>query len=405
MAGEPLRFQTLDNLRLGKLKRAVDAWTSMESDLKEIGDGGEGTTAATLERTSRNADWKGENAAVTQRFTRKTAEQIRAMADHAENVRDVLRNAHTAFEAFKKQLDRQVEDAAERHIRVLPNGTVEPVEDLSEADTPSPLVLSRVKQNIDRILAGAGSADEAARSSLAELAEDRHAFQKTTSSADRNLLEEIAESAKGQVVPPKDDGLQLASWGYGHLNTAAGTTVSWFTNVEHGHFAPRVNGQFAPIAPTVLGRTRQALDSRNFVPKANRAVQHSRWATAGKWAGGIGNVVGGATSAYGQWTDDTGRGYHTGERVGRAATRGLGVGLGGWGGAAAGAKLGGAIGTAVGGPVGTVVGGFVGGAVGGIVGSGVGNEAADYAVDLGGKLVDGVGNGLGKVGDKLKFWD
>ena len=393
MAGEPLRFQTLDNLELGKLKRAADAWTSMESDLQEIGDGDEGTTAATLERTSREADWRGENAAVTQRFTRKTAEQIRAMADHAESVRDVLRNAHTAFEAFKKQLDRQVEDAAERHVRVLPNGTVEPAENLSEADTPSPIVLARVKQNIDRILAEAGSADEAARSSLAELAEDRHAFPKTTSSADRNLLEEIAESAKSQVVPPKDDGLQLASWGYGHLDTAAGTTTSWFANAKYGQFAPHVNGEPVSPASTFLGRTRQALDSKNFVAKPDSAIKYDNWSKVGKWAGRAGNGVNFASSAYGQWTDDAGRGYDTRERVGRATGRGVAVGVGGWAGASAGAQVGSAIGTAVG-PVGTVVGGVVGGAIGGIVGSGVGNKIGDSTAEWG-----------GKIGDKLKFWD
>jgi hypothetical protein len=225
---------------------------------------------------------------------------------------------------------------------------------------------------------------------------------------DPGLLGEVGDAAAEKGAPPGDP-LKLGLYAFDHWGTAAGSSVAFLTQVRYGTLKPHgrlPNGKpgFVPVARTRLGKTRQALRSKNWKAKPYKAAVRNKWLKVGtglNYAGGAANF---ASSFYSQWSDDDGKAYETDERVARATTRGVVAGGAGWAGAWAGAQVGAAVGTTFG-PAGTVVGGLVGGLVGGIVGSGVGNEIADHVVEPIGNAFEEAGETLSDVGDALTFWD
>ena len=179
MATERLSFQALDSLKLGKLKKAVDAWTEMRKKLDDIAEGGEGATAAQLERMTAGADWSGANAQITEKFTKQTAEQVRAMAEQAESVRVLLSGAHSAFQGHKTDLRNEVEDAAKKDVLVLSDGKIVPIGPSGQnpdAKPPTQGTIDGVKARIDKILEGAGRDNGIARRGLEKLAQDPYSF-------------------------------------------------------------------------------------------------------------------------------------------------------------------------------------------------------------------------------------
>ncbi|WP_019545340.1 hypothetical protein [Streptomyces sulphureus] len=179
MATERLGFQALDTLKLGKLKKAVDAWADMRTKLGDIAEGGEGATAAQLERMTAGADWSGANAQITQKFTKQTAEQVRKMAEQAESVRVVLSGAHSALKRHKKNLQNEIEDAAKKDVLVLSDGSVNPVNPSAQnpdAKPPTQGTIDGVKERIDTILEEAGHDNAVARRGLEKLAKDPYSF-------------------------------------------------------------------------------------------------------------------------------------------------------------------------------------------------------------------------------------
>lgn len=152
-----------------------------------------------------------------------------------------------------------------------------------------------------------------------------------------------------------------------------------------------LGGQFR--ARSTMSLWEQAWAGRNtksWVAKPYQAQSAARWATVGKWAGRAGTAVAFATSAWGQWSEDSANaGMSTEAKVTRAATVGATTAAVGWAGAWAGAQLGAAIGS-FGGPVGAAAGGIIGGLVGGLAGSSVGQAAGDALKDAAGHAADAV---------------
>jgi uncharacterized protein YukE len=226
-------------------------------------------------------------------------------------------------------------------------------------------------------------------------------------------LENLAEKL-GFAPPDGMDAVTGTAWvlGLGGLGfgTATGTMLKGVLQV----FQPRVNGQFGSAAG--LGfweRLRAAGPSSSWHAKPYQALSRDRWAAAGKWASRAGTVVTAAASGWEQWQADADDpSLDTGERVDRAATKGVSTAAGAYVGAEAGAWAGGAIGTAICPGVGTVIGAGVGGLVGGFVGSSAGawagdqiNAAADGIGHAAADAAGAVGDVAGDVGDAISFWD
>lgn len=202
-----------------------------------------------------------------------------------------------------------------------------------------------------------------------------------------NPLPDLWDATKGLVLPaaflgPLGIPALVANLGL----TGLGVASQWATLVKYGAYKPmgyRASGRYGYLSHKTAPRYKR-LRAKHYAAKKNMKVPYNRWRVAGKVGGYAGGALTGATSAYEQWSRDSGRtDLNTSEKVGRAGTRGLAVGVGAWGGAAAGASIG-----AAAGPVGAVVGGVVGG----VIGSGVGNEIADHTIEYGGKFAEGVTN-------------
>lgn len=174
----------------------------------------------------------------------------------------------------------------------------------------------------------------------------------------------------------------------------------WNPRGPDGRFVTRPTGRWAA--------SWAMRNDKNWVPKPYQAASSAKWATVGKWAGRAGTVVSFASSAFGQWNKDEGKGYDGVERGSRAAVAGATTAAGSWAGAWAGAQGGALVGAAIGGPVGAVVGGVVGGLIGGGVGGAIGSVVSDAIVGPVGHAVSegikGIGDGLSNVGKALKFW-
>jgi hypothetical protein len=207
---------------------------------------------------------------------------------------------------------------------------------------------------------------------------------------------DLWRALRGNVLPPTAAGdLGLGLWSFGRGLAAVGGTSSWMTKVALGRFAPRdALGRF--VSPADLGAWQTALRSaqgKSWIANPYASGARSGWTTSGKWVGRAGGVLAIGASGLSQWMQDANRpGLNTGQRVSRAAYRGVVAGGAAWGGAVAGGEAGAAIGSFVG-PEGTVVGGIVGGIAGGVVGSGAGNWVVDHTVnavgDAGSTLIHG----------------
>jgi len=228
--------------------------------------------------------------------------------------------------------------------------------------------------------------------------------------SDAGLLEEIWNSLQGRWTPPGHMGpYGVGSWWAGQAGTTFGVGSSWMTKVTYGRFAPRnALGRYVPVsAPWYQNAYRASggwfgRNANNWQARPYASAAHSSWATAGKWVGRGGGLLGVGTAGFSQWSMDANRTDLSGaERWGRAGTRAVVAGGAGWGGAILGGKVGAGIGFAVGGPVGAVVGGVLGGLVGGVIGSGLGNEVADHVVDFAGEAAETAVNAAEEVGEAL----
>ncbi|MGH3311644.1 MAG: hypothetical protein ACRDP3_13835 [Streptomyces sp.] len=125
----------LNDLRLGKLKDAVSEWGEMTAKLEKLADGGgEGTSAAALEKKAQAADWTGQNATVTREFVTKTAREFDDAVSQARSVRNLLRGVHSDFQSYKEKQETIRADAARKNLYIESTGAV-------KSSVPSPRVV------------------------------------------------------------------------------------------------------------------------------------------------------------------------------------------------------------------------------------------------------------------------
>ncbi|MFB7589514.1 hypothetical protein [Streptomyces sp. NPDC056169] len=163
-----LKFDQVLHAHLGSLKEAVTGWSEAVSKLeksKEKADTG-------LQSKAEKADWKGENAGVTQAFVRKTAKEFGDALTEATSIRNILRDAESEFQAAKTELERLVAEAPGKGMRIDQQGAVShlirPDSRSKDYDGPKPEVAdfeamsAAIKAAIDR----ANNADDVASRAL-----------------------------------------------------------------------------------------------------------------------------------------------------------------------------------------------------------------------------------------------
>ncbi|MGW4704725.1 hypothetical protein [Streptomyces sp. NPDC004285] len=115
-----LKFDQVLHAHLSGLKEAVTVWSETVTKLEKTKEKAE----TGLQGKADKADWKGENAGVTQAFVRKTAKEFGDALTEASSIRNILRDAESEFTAAKTELERLVSEAPGKGIRIDPDGVV-----------------------------------------------------------------------------------------------------------------------------------------------------------------------------------------------------------------------------------------------------------------------------------------
>ncbi|MFE0700443.1 hypothetical protein [Streptomyces sp. NPDC058872] len=177
-----LKFDQVLHARLGSLKEAVTVWSETVSKLEKAKEKAE----TGLQAKANKADWRGENAGITQAFVRKTAKEFGDALTEATSIRNILRDAQSEFQAAKTELERLVEQAPGKGMRIDQEGVVSylirPDSRSKDYDGPKPqpadfeAMRSAVKAAIDR----ANDADDVASRALHGLVgKDKNNFSDT----------------------------------------------------------------------------------------------------------------------------------------------------------------------------------------------------------------------------------
>ncbi|MFE7773186.1 hypothetical protein ACFU5O_04655 [Streptomyces sp. NPDC057445] len=178
-----LKFDQVLHARLGSLKEAVTDWSETVTKLEKTED----KAVNGLLKKAEKADWAGENAGVTQAFVKKTAKEFGDALKEATSIRNILRDAHGEFQAAKSELEKLVQDAPGKGIRIDPDGTVSylvhPDRRSKNYDGPKPeqadfdAMRSAIKSAVER----ANDADDiASRALRALVGKDKNNFSGTS---------------------------------------------------------------------------------------------------------------------------------------------------------------------------------------------------------------------------------
>ncbi|WP_406000549.1 hypothetical protein [Streptomyces sp. NBC_00829] len=113
-------FDQVLHVRLGSLNEAVSDWGSTYDKLTTLQEKAENGLQAKADK----ADWQGENAGVTRPFVKKTAKEFSDAAKVADSIRNILKDAMAEFKAAKESLEKLVQEAPAKGMRIDTNGAV-----------------------------------------------------------------------------------------------------------------------------------------------------------------------------------------------------------------------------------------------------------------------------------------
>lgn len=114
------KFDQVLHVRLGSLKEAVTDWGQTYDKLVKLQEKAENG----LQVKADKADWEGENAGVTRPFVKKTAKEFGDAVKVADSIRNILRDALAEFKSAKESLEKLIEEAPGKGIRIDPDGVV-----------------------------------------------------------------------------------------------------------------------------------------------------------------------------------------------------------------------------------------------------------------------------------------
>ncbi|WP_199551636.1 hypothetical protein [Streptomyces sp. N35] len=174
----------MTELRLGKLKEAVDDWKVMSGKLQQLADGkAEGVSATGLAQQANGADWTGVNATVTRTFITNTSREFEHAAAEAKTIHGLLQDIHHDFTRHKSDLRTALADARAKNIRVHQDGSTEDayvhsVGDGGNTDPVPQAELTAAAEKVGRILWEAAETDRIAAKALRDIAKNKHGFDK-----------------------------------------------------------------------------------------------------------------------------------------------------------------------------------------------------------------------------------
>ncbi|OII60306.1 hypothetical protein BJP40_10805 [Streptomyces sp. CC53] len=178
-----ITLRELHDLRLGKLKAAVEDWEQMVRKLAALAQGGDDVNAADFAARAEGADWQGDNAAVTKAFTVTTARQFTDIVTEARSIHAVLRDAHTALAKHHRDLVAAVDKWSAKHVRFDDAGGAHPVSrklpDNSTHTSATQEDVDAAAAEVGSILAAANEVDRIATRALRGHAESAHDFDET----------------------------------------------------------------------------------------------------------------------------------------------------------------------------------------------------------------------------------
>ncbi|MGW6272416.1 hypothetical protein [Streptomyces sp. NPDC055060] len=170
------------NVRLGVLKTATNDWEAMVRKLRFLATGEGETSAHTLNKRTRNAEWKGDNATVNREFVLKTASEFNDAVTAAESVHAILRDAYSALKKQKQALQNVIDEVSKSNIYINDKGqatsSVPPtaISGGVKVHAPTDEELSAAEQRITEILWEAHETDRIAARALRALAKNEHDF-------------------------------------------------------------------------------------------------------------------------------------------------------------------------------------------------------------------------------------
>ncbi|MDV9191631.1 DUF6571 family protein [Streptomyces sp. SR27] len=178
-----LKFDQVLHARLGSLNEAVTVWSETVTKLEKTKEKAE----TGLRNKADKADWKGENAGVTQAFVRKTAKEFGDALTEATSIRNILRDAQSEFQAAKSELEKLVGEAPGKGIRIDPDGVVSylihPDRRAKDYDGPKPQQadFEAMRAAIKAAITRADDADDVASRALRGLVgNDKNNFSDTS---------------------------------------------------------------------------------------------------------------------------------------------------------------------------------------------------------------------------------
>ncbi|MFJ6633846.1 hypothetical protein ACIQMR_21030 [Streptomyces sp. NPDC091376] len=237
-------YQELHDLNLSKLNTAVTQWQQMLNKLVILADGGDGgVNAADLEKKANAADWKGDSATVTRKFTTTTARQFDDMVTEARSIHSILHGAHAELKKHKEDLRTAVDTWAKKNIYINSNGNAQyagpPREVEGAPPPPTQEELDAAQRDIDRIMAAANETDRIAARALRKHAESKYDF-------DEKGFKDLNDADRQQGIEDADAMMRLASKG----DALTDAELKRFNQVAGYH---RDNPAFAERFTTKLG--------------------------------------------------------------------------------------------------------------------------------------------------------
>ena len=205
-------YQELIDLRLGKLSSASTAWEQTVQKMQKVTNGGgDGASAHELQQKAQAADWKGQNATVTQAFVTKSAREFDDVLTSAGSVHSILSSAHTQFTKHKADAEAISDEAAKKNILVNSNGTVTAVSPAPTAvggDNQAPKATQKevdaYADRISKVVEAANETDRIASRALRAIAKDPYNFSKAS-------YKDIADADKQQGIEDADAMVALAA--------------------------------------------------------------------------------------------------------------------------------------------------------------------------------------------------
>ncbi|MFF7715851.1 hypothetical protein [Streptomyces sp. NPDC007988] len=237
-------YQELHDLNLSKLNTAVTQWQQMLNKLIILADGGDGgVNAADLEKKANAADWKGDSATVTRKFTTTTARQFEDMVTEARSIHSILQDAHTNLKKHKEDLGTTVSTWAKKSIYINSNGNAQysgpPREVEGAPPPPTQEELDAAQRDIDRVMAAANETDRITARALRKHAQSKYDF-------DEQGFKNLKDADRQQGLEDADAMMRLAAKG----DAMTDAELERFNRVAGYH---RDNPAFAERFATKLG--------------------------------------------------------------------------------------------------------------------------------------------------------